>query len=362
MANLQQSSCNCKKSNHKSSSGLKTDNALDTLVQIDKVEFNTSTSLTDKRRLLSRARRKYLSSNLSLQFIDYIRNPINPIPFEAHRERLIKSTWNWYHCASALVLEGKKITTKYCNSRMCFVCNSIRQAKYIRKFQPIIDEWKNGQFLTLTLPNVPADELRNTIRYMNHTFSRIKQMLYKRSKVGKGDKLIGIKKLEVTFNDKFNSYHPHFHFILNSKSNAIDVLNEWLKRTKHLGTKRIAQDVRPLTKNTSIELFKYHTKLVVSKSKMSKSSIYHNLVQLNALKHVRTVSHFGFDVEEVEAIEDLGVSGVDEDVYEDGNVPLYDVYQWNDIDWYSITTGMPLTKHIPSMKSTEFLEEFENSG
>ena len=361
MANLIQSSGNSNNLGSKCSCCHSTDksHSLEILEHPNKITFDKSTKIDDKKRLLSRARRKYLSSNLSLQFINYLRVPSNPIPTNTDRERLIKTCWTWYNCAGALVLQDGKITSKYCGNRMCYVCNGIRTGKHIKKYKPMMDTWDNSYFLTLTLPNVYANDLRKTIQYMNNTFCRIKQMLYKRELKGTGSKLVGIKKLECTYNHKTNKYHPHFHFILSSKENGVDLLNEWLKRTKHLGTSKKAQDLRLVKKDMSLELFKYHTKLVSKAKDFSNNFILSNLEILKAFRYVRTISHFGFETkDEEEELEDISSDAIPKDMYDDDDIPKSDVYNWVGKDWYSITNGLPLTKHEPTDKMLDFVEEY----
>ena len=357
MANLQQSSCNCKKSNHKSSSGLKTDSIVHTLGVPLCQGHNKTTQLTDKGRLLSRARRKWLSSNMALSFIDYVKNPFNKLPTDVERARLKKSLWNWYYCASAIVMEGDKLTTKYCDSRLCLVCCSIRQARLIRKYQPIIDEWNEGQFVTLTLVSVKADALRDRVGYMNSVFTKIKNKYYGKGLRGTGEAFVGIKKIEITYNDKMDTYHCHFHILVKTRSMAVNLRDEWLNRTAHLNTSIKGQDIRPITKGSGMELFKYATK-IVSKVDNLTDTVYHNLVILNALKHKKSIRHFGFKVEDVnDDIDDISADVVGEDMY-DCDRPMYDVFNWVDTNWYSITTGLPLTEHRPTTKCLEYMEAF----
>lgn len=355
---LQQSFCNCKKSNHKSSSGLKTDTIFNTLGNEVSSSHNKTTQLTDKGRLLSRARRKWLSSNMALSFIDYVKNPFNKLPIDVERDRLKKSLWNWYYCASAIVMEGDKLTTKYCDSRLCLVCCSIRQARMIRRYQPTIDSWEDGQFVTLTLPSVSADELRDRVGYMNTLFSKIRRKFYDKSLAGKGVKMSGIKKIEITYNDKKDTYHCHFHIIVKTSIMANNILDEWMRRTATLGTYIGAQDIRPITQGSGMELFKYATKIVAKTDTIGNSAVYPNLVILNALKYRKTIRHFGFDVEDAnDDIEDISADVVGEDMY-DCDRPMYDVFNWVDTNWYSITTGLPLTEHKPTNNCLEYMEAF----
>lgn len=102
----------------------------------------------------------------------------------------------------------------FCNNRFCPFC-SWRQAlkngyllqilmAYINKIHQ-----KEFIFLTLTAPNVAADKLGDEINDFNKAWKRLFQN--KRvSAINKGF----IRKLEVTYNQERNDYHPHFHVLL----------------------------------------------------------------------------------------------------------------------------------------------------
>src|SRR5699024_12465522 len=64
-------------------------------------------------------------------------------------------------------------------------------------------------FLTLTAPNVKADELDDEIKHYNKSFQRLMQRKEVKSAV-KGY----VRKLEVTYNKERDDYHPHLHVIL----------------------------------------------------------------------------------------------------------------------------------------------------
>ena len=64
-------------------------------------------------------------------------------------------------------------------------------------------------FLTLTAPNVQADKLSEEIDDFNESWKRMTK-LKQVSAINKGF----IRKLEVTYNQERNDYHPHFHVLL----------------------------------------------------------------------------------------------------------------------------------------------------
>src|SRR5699024_9226066 len=64
-------------------------------------------------------------------------------------------------------------------------------------------------FLTLTAPNVPADELNDEIKHYNQSFQRLMQRKEVKQIV-KGY----ARKLEITYNEERDDYHPHFHVLI----------------------------------------------------------------------------------------------------------------------------------------------------
>jgi len=143
--------------------------------------------------------------------------------------------------------------SKYCNQRWCLVCNRIRTAKLMHGYLPSIDVMKDPQFVTLTRPNVKGSYLRATFGTMQSTFAQCKDALRKQ-----GITLVGIRKVETTYNAIRDDFHPHFHFIIDGKKEAEALKNEWLKRNPK--ALQYLQDVKPCT--DPIELFKYFTKLL----------------------------------------------------------------------------------------------------
>jgi plasmid rolling circle replication initiator protein Rep len=212
--------------------------------------------------LKKRARAKYISRALVME-LTKLDSPLK------------KSYWNTWHCSNILYQEGKKITTKYCNNRWCLVCNRIRTGKLIAGYLPGMKAMKQPYFVTLTIPNVPASELKKTIDGMITMVILIKNLFYSR----RGFKLTGIRKLECTYNDLLDNYHPHFHFVIDGKLEAEALVEEWLRRYSEAD--RRGQDIRPADENSMKELFKYSTKLT-TKSKITKQN-GKTVIQVNAV-------------------------------------------------------------------------------
>ena len=78
--------------------------------------------------------------------------------------------------------------------------------------------------VTLTAPNIIGENLKNEITKYNKAVDR----LFKRKKynVVKGY----LRKLEVTYNKKKNTYHPHFHVLISVDKSYFKNVKVYLKR------------------------------------------------------------------------------------------------------------------------------------
>jgi hypothetical protein len=268
----------------------------------------------DINKLKKRARSKYMTNSYTVQLAK-LKSPLQ----KSYNNTI-------YGCSSTLIQDDNKITTSYCGNRWCLVCNRIRTAKMINAYMPVFEEMKDKVFLTLTIPNVKGDFLREAIKNMTKTFRLIQK--YTKAK--------GLRKLECTYNPIRNDYHPHFHFVLENDSQAQEILLEWLKR--YPNSNKAAQDVRKCTDSSVYELFKYFTKIIVS----DKCIYIKNLdVIFQAMRNLRVYQPFGGikkvseDIDEIEAEE-----------YEDLS-KNNKIWQWFEKDWVDTETGETLTGYEP---------------
>lgn len=107
---------------------------------------------------------------------------------------------------------GKLYQANFCRDRLCPYCNWRRSLKLFHNNSVIIsDIWDKYLFasLTLTVPNVPGEKLKKTI---DDLMSGINKLFhYKAVKnVVRGY----YRALEVTYNQRSNTFHPHYHFVL----------------------------------------------------------------------------------------------------------------------------------------------------
>ncbi len=93
----------------------------------------------------------------------------------------------------------------------------------------------------MTAPNVPSDELEDEINHYNHSFQKLMQR-QEVKKIVKGY----VRKLEITYNEKRNDYHPHFHVLLAVNKSYFNDRDYYINRDRWL---KLWQDV---TENSSI--------------------------------------------------------------------------------------------------------------
>jgi len=125
-------------------------------------------------------------------------------------------TWlNFSECAQG----HRKLTgANFCRARLCPVCDWRRSLKHFGQIMDIVHEAHRQQpklryiFLTLTVKNVPSDELSGLITRMFTAWNvfAMYDEVYKAS-VG------WIRALEVTYNPERDDYHPHFHVMIGVK-------------------------------------------------------------------------------------------------------------------------------------------------
>ena len=312
----------------------------------------------DNSALLKRARHKYFTYGLV-------------VPLMKLESPLEQSYRNTYYCCETLterngivrdysyrmMNNGEVIiTSSYCKNRWCTVCNRIRTAILINTYKPVLDSWDDKYFVTLTIPNVPADKLSSVIDGMEAEFRKVKEVFYRQHRRKKRDtSLIGFRKLECTYNPERNDYHPHYHIIVRGEGMAKELLAEWLRRYPEAVEQ--AQDVQKADDDSVMELFKYFTKLITkTKSKGSAVFIRPLDVIFQAMRGRRTFQNFGF---RCEVIEDEPISEEAERLAEkiEGEAVTV-MYKWVQevTDWVEKQSGRVLTGYQPTPAFRQLVE------
>lgn len=224
----------------------------------------------------------------------------------------------WY-CCSLITQRGQELSARYCNTRVCNICNRIRTANMINGYLKQL-VGRDLQFVTLTVPNVSGENLKSTIDLMTKEASNMMRVFRER----RGIKINGIRKTECTINLYKNNYHPHFHFVVDGYGQ--EIVDAWLKRWPT--AVRSAQDVRPANQESLNELFKYTTKIIGQKN--GEYIVYTKALDtiMKALAKKRCFQPFG------------DIRKVSEEVEDDLQAQVYEIeeyglmhWEWKECDW-----------------------------
>lgn len=197
-------------------------------------------------------------------------------------------------------LENKKqYKGNTCKNRFCPVCTWKKSRKDALALSVMMEYLKKEQkkefiFLTLTAPNVTADELEEEIRHYNHSFKKLMERKEVKNIV-KGY----VRKLEVTYNKErfitkkmyqkaksyyenkgltvgdnnpnYDTYHPHFHVLISVNKSYFNQATQYISRDRWLElwqqstknpfiTQVDVRKVRSLRENRIFEIAKYSVK------------------------------------------------------------------------------------------------------
>lgn len=167
------------------------------------------------------------------------------------------------HCADTLLFaenaEGKKKlkSANFCRLRLCPMCQWRRSLKMFGQVQTITDKIlerdKSTRFLfaTFTVKNVDAENLETCINILNNKFLYLvsKNKTFAPAKKLKQNLLGYLKAVEVTYNTKDKTYHPHLHVIFAVKSTFFKNKQNYMTKKEwiELWQKALNVDYKPQT-------------------------------------------------------------------------------------------------------------------
>lgn len=208
------------------------------------------------------------------------------------------------HCGDYLVMleddtgEHKKLDVGFfCKQRLCSGCawrSAVKSAQCISAIaQKLADDGLAMLYVTLTVPNVPGPELRKTVQHLGRSWIR----LVKRSRYQLWRD--GVRKVEITYNEKSDTYHPHMHMV-------IFVPTGYFAGRNYVSRNRLLQDWREVTGQPEItqvdirrcrDLGATNAILEVAKYAAKASDYTHSEEVLDtfyaALHHTRMLTYFG---------------------------------------------------------------------
>jgi hypothetical protein len=287
--------------------------------------------------LSKRARAKYFSMPLAINLAK-LRSPLE------------KSYRNTAYCSATLSQENGKITGSYCGNRWCMVCGRIRTARAIQRYLPTIESWQDKHLVTLTVRNVPKEELPSTLDGMIKAFQGAKLAMRRTDRV----KLVALRKLECTHNERTGEFHPHFHVIVSGEAAARLLVLRWLEAYPDAAHVK-GQDIRSCDNGTVREIFKYFTKLV-AKTRMVEPKALDVIFQ--SMKGHRVYQPIGFKVTTEVPDDDeaslIQLEGTEATVRRAEHVE----WEWCQAvtDWIDLETGLCLTGYEPERTFRRLVE------
>ena len=253
------------------------------------------------------------------------------------------------------VNEKKKLLyTETCESRFCARCQKMKSIKLGQKLFTLTNYLKVEKeyrflFITLTVPNVSKDDLKEEIKEINSAIDKMTQ----RKKFQQFKAYF--TKLEITYNRKRNDYHPHIHLLVAVEKKYFDKRNkDYIKQEELLKHWQSAKndysitqvDIRALKDNNDDKLMKSILELSKYEAKSSDFAINQEVFETFyfALKGAR-MTRFNREYRTLGKLYDIDKYGIFED------------YQL-EIDEYGEFTCKSISHW--QFKTKEYLTNFEN--
>lgn len=315
--------------------------------------------------LARRARAKAWSHNATTALMAVTKS-------EVQRKRYARTL----QCCELMEQKGGKITTYFCQSRACNVCQRMKVQRAIAAYGGHMDGWiteKSAWLITLTIPSVSADMLRPTVKKMHTKYGRVVQELQRL--YGKGDFIQGLRATEVTWNPKRAqknqpAYHGHIHGIFKmTREMGEHFIALWLKAFPE--AKRVAQDIRPADGNAQYELLKYVQKsLQPMKGEDGRPLIVPPKIQdeiYGALYRLRCWQAYGIsplnnDEEALTENDEFGDLRVGTEATERPEEHIIWTWMPSLYNWCDLSTGALLCEYEPSEKTLHLLNQFLVNG
>lgn len=258
--------------------------------------------------------------------------------------------------SSSFVVSG----ASYCRVMLCPMCQWRRARRLYSDMLRIWDftfsQYRDIEFdqhrnrvhprlrallLTLTVPNVSGDELRDTVGNMSAAWNRLKR--YPEYKAIKGY----YRCLEVTYNATTDKYHPHYHVLLLVDESYFSIgyvkKDRWrdIWRRCYGDHSIVAVDIRPLRGKTPEQLLKSLNetcKYTVKPSDFLRGSMVQKMGIVEtldkALDHVRRASFGGWLKDARMALK------IDDDEMTDDKTTLPDGAKWAGSVWLHWASGV----------------------
>lgn len=249
----------------------------------------------------------------------------------------------------------KLTSANFCKVRLCPMCSWRRSLKIFGQVSKVMDHVEENYnyryiFLTLTVRNCYGEDLRDTLDLMTKSFNKLSERkAFKQAVKGY------FRSLEITYNKKDNTYHPHFHMILavdNSYFNQSKIYlsqekwtNLWksclrVDYTPIVDVRRIKKDDNKGFGKAVAETAKYTVKAEDFLIRDDKGNIQENLTDevvetLDYALHRKRLTSFGFVFKEIhkklnlDNAEDGDLTNTDNEELREDLTDVILKYQWN---------------------------------
>jgi len=149
----------------------------------------------------------------------FVANLIGHYGIKSNSPSTVANQYNKAHwCADLMIKHEDRLRTGYCKTRMCYICNAIRQANLINGYkaqlQPLIDK-QQLYFVTLTQPTCHYLDAKKRIEEMGIWWRLTSQW---KAKINR-PKSVGIRKVEGTINYDNEHLHFHYHILIEADCN-----------------------------------------------------------------------------------------------------------------------------------------------
>lgn len=155
-------------------------------------------------------------------------------------------------CGNFIKFQSSEDKTKFilaggnfCNNRFCPFCSWLKAKRTAFELLELIKVVEYTEklafiFITLTVPNVSREKLREEIECFNKSFKRLFE-----TKEFKAFNKGFIRKLEITYNEERNDYHPHFHLV-------VTVNKSYFTSRDYMSKRRLLELWQRATRNPNI--------------------------------------------------------------------------------------------------------------
>lgn len=208
----------------------------------------------DPAEARERMAKRRQAKRATLELVKRLDELESPVPYERA-----------FSCCERIDQEDGQLTSKYCNSRWCVVCNRIRTGRHVNNQLPVVRSWEDSHLVTLTVPNLAwgggskaAGRLRSCYEEMLRRFNLAKRSINRKH----GLDFRALRSFEVVWNEEREELNTHWHVVVPSAEIAEALVEEWMARCSEAS--RAAQDVRPMgdAESDLLEVCKYVTKII----------------------------------------------------------------------------------------------------